>query len=132
MHQLVLRPIQGNYVICKLDPQHDVTPWLAKVGQSEGFYSITRTEDELSIVCHESDAPDFAEVESGWWMLRIVGTLAFDLTGIVASITSAIAGAEVGVFVISTYDTDYILVKSHDFSQAVDAIRNAGHVVESA
>jgi hypothetical protein len=73
-----------------------------------------------------------ARVESGWRALRIVGPLAFDLVGVIASVTVPLAGAEVGVFVLSTFDTDLVLVKDEDLDRAVDVLGGAGHRVTPA
>ena len=73
------------------------------------------------------DEPSGAEVEAGWRALRIVGPLAFDLVGIIASVTVPLAAADVGVFVVSTYDTDLVLVHEEDLDRAIDVLDTAGH-----
>jgi hypothetical protein len=93
------------------------------------LYSATRTAEELSVVCHEGDEPAGARVEAGWRALRVVGPLAFDLVGVIASLSVPLAAADIGVFVVSTYDTDLVLVKEGDLDAAVDALRAAAHHV---
>ena len=93
---------------------------------------MTRTTEELSIVCAEAQIPATVLCESGWRLFKIDAVMDFSLVGIVAGISAAIAGANVGIFVLSTYNTDYILVRQPDFSVAAAALRTAGYkVVES-
>jgi hypothetical protein len=119
--ELVLEPWALS--VCRLDPD---SPWPPPPADSP-VYSVTRTPDELSVVCCVGDEPDGSRVESGWRALRVVGPLAFDLVGIVASVTVPLAEADVGVFVISTYDTDLVLVKRSDIDLAVRTLDAAGH-----
>ena len=118
----------GRYSVCRLDPGR---PWPTPPAGAR-LYSATRTIDELSVVCLEGDEPAGARVEPGWRALRIVGPLAFDLVGVIASVTVPLAGSEVGVFVVSTYDTDLVLVKDEDVGRAIDALGGAGHRVRPA
>ena len=118
----------GRYSVCRLDPGRS---WPTPPSGSR-LYSATRTTDELSIVCGEGDEPEGGRVEAGWRCLRIVGPLAFELVGVVASVTVPLAAAEVGVFVVSTYDTDLVLVQDDDLDQAIDALVGAGHGVGPA
>ena len=88
------------------------------------------TDDELSLVCETRLAPDDAlSAEHGWRALRIAGSMAFDETGIIAGITETLAAKDVGVFVISTYDTDYILIKEIAYRAGVSALSMAGYKV---
>ena len=94
---------------------------------SGGFVSITRTEEELSIVCDERFVPfEFVAVERGFRMLMVEGPLDFSLTGVMASIAGPLAEAGVSMFAISTYDTDYVLVREERLAEAVEALRGAG------
>jgi hypothetical protein len=94
------------------------------------FFSITRTADELSVVCQQSLVPDDIRCERDWRCLRVAGTMAFSMVGVVAALVTALAEAGVSVFVVSTFDTDYLLVKEHDLEKAVAALRAAGHEVQ--
>jgi len=94
---------------------------------SPGFLSITRTEDELSIVCAEDVAAGLARVDSGWRAMKVQGPFAFDQTGILASFLDPLAVAAIGIFAVSTFDTDYILVKSENLAKALAALKQAGH-----
>ena len=118
---LVLDP--APLAVCRLPPG---APWPAPPPGAD-LYSVTRTTAELSVVCHEGDEPDGARVEAGWRALQVVGPLAFDLVGVIASLTVPLAEATIGVFVVSTFDTDLVLVKDADLATAVDALHTAGH-----
>jgi len=90
------------------------------------------TADELSVVCHEGDEPPGARVEGGWRALAVVGPLDFDQVGILSSITVPLAAVDIGVFVVSTFDTDLVLVKDSDIDAAIDALCAVGHRIASA
>jgi hypothetical protein len=91
---------------------------------------VTRSDTELSVVCREEDVPAGASAERGWRALEVAGPLDFSLTGIVASLVSPLADAAVPIFVLSTFDTDYLLVREPDLPRAVEALRAAGHTVD--
>jgi hypothetical protein len=95
------------------------------------FTSITRTADELSVVCSESAVPQGAECETGWRILKIEGPLDFALTGILLSVAKPLADAGVSIFTVSTYDTDYVMVKEQDIDKAMRALTAAGHRVRT-
>jgi len=98
---------------------------------SEGFWSITRTQDELSLVCPSNCVPDACERrEDGWRALRVAGTLDFSLIGILAPILHCLADAGVSVFALSTYDTDYILIRETSLSAAQSVLSAAGYHLE--
>ena len=96
---------------------------------AEPFVAVTRTPDETSIVCDQASTPPGARVESGWRALRVRGPLAFEVVGVVASVSTALANEGVPIFVISTFDTDYVLVKEQSLERAISALRLAGHDV---
>ncbi|OZM74403.1 amino acid-binding protein [Amycolatopsis antarctica] len=108
-----------------------VVPPVLTDPNADGLVSITRTATELSIVCPESLVPQGVSVDGRWRLLSVRGPLAFTLTGIIAALSSELAAAGVAIFSISTFDTDHVLVKSDDLARATDALRAAGHVVES-
>lgn len=95
------------------------------------WYSLTRTDDELSVVAPE--ALDFGpgDREAGWSCLQIRGVLDFGMVGVVAEIARVLADAKVCIFTVSTYNTDYFLVKSAEIDTAIGALTAAGHVVQS-
>ncbi len=92
-------------------------------GQKNGeFFSATRTSDELSIVCCEKNIPEDIKCEKNWRILKIEGPLDFSLIGILASISSILAERKISIFAVSTYDTDYILIRDSDVNDAVEAL----------
>jgi uncharacterized protein len=114
--------------ICRLEPGAELPDWIP----GAGFWSITRTPEELSLVCAEGRAPEAAHCENGWRCLKVEGPLDFSLVGILANLAGVLAAAGVSIFAISTFDTDYLLVKSVILSQALSALRSAGHVVNES
>ena len=127
MPTLTLTVMPGRLVVCRLDPQAAVPDWAF----SGDFFSITRTTDELSIVCSESDVPEGVLCERGWVGLKVEGPLDFSLTGVLASLAQPLAEAGLSLFAISTYDTDYLLVKARDLDRAVAVLAEAEHTVRS-
>ena len=91
--------------------------------------SLTRTENELSIVSSSSEVPVDATVEAGWRCLRVEGPLAFEMTGVLAALSAPLAEAEIPIFVVSTYDTDYLLVKAADLERACSTLSDEGHTI---
>ena len=122
---LALSLLPDNYSICRLGPEADIPPW----AQGGDFFSITRTKEELSLVCSQEVVPDDVQCEQGWRCIMVVGPLDFSLTGILASLTSSLAEAGISVFAISTFDTDYLLVKADNLKRAVLKLKEAGHDV---
>ncbi len=94
-----------------------------------GFFSVTRTTDELSIVCESSIVLDAQETDMGWRMLKVLGPLDFSLVGILAGLAQTLAAASISIFAISTYDTDYLLLKADKLEQAQTVLRAAGYEV---
>ncbi len=95
------------------------------------FWSLTRTGSELSVVTEEELIPQNWLSEKGWRCLRVNGPLEFDVIGVVSSISSILADAQIPIFVISTYDTDYILIHQQHLEKGIDALLQAGHLVSS-
>ena len=93
------------------------------------FFSVTRTPDELSVVCPEDGVPHGVRREGGWRALEVEGPLEFSLVGVLSSVVTPLAGAGVSIFAVSTYDTDYVLVKDEQLDLAVAALRARGHEV---
>lgn len=127
MEHMELRVLPDRLAVARLP--HD-TAW-SGLGRGTGFLSLTRTSAELSIVCAEDDVPDGATVERGWTALEVVGPLDFAMVGVMASLTKPLADVGVSVFVISTFDTDYVLVHGSAVETAVQALRAAGHAVHA-
>src|SRR5436305_13316986 len=125
---LTLLDVAGRFAVCKLPPGSAVPAW-ATAGD---VFSVTRTGDELSVVCRQELVPAGTQAEVGWRCLRVAGAMPFTLVGVLASLTVPIAKAGVGVFAVSTFDTDYLFIKEAEFTEAVDALCAAGHRVERA
>ena len=117
--------MRGRYAVARLDAQAQVPSW-----PRGELVSITRTPDQLSIVCDEDAVPQEVRAEHGWRCLAVEGPIPFEMTGVAASLTNALADARISVFVLSTFDTDYVLVKDEAFERACDALRTAGHDVD--
>ena len=120
-----LRLLAGGYAVCGLAADAAIPEWA--VGGS--FVSLTRTRDELSVVCAEDLVPAGTKCEGGWRVFQVAGPLEFSLTGVLAAIAAPLANAGVSIFAISTFDTDYVLVKEENLVKAVEALRGAGHRV---
>jgi len=124
---LTLAVRDGALAVVRLAPDAPVPSWLP----ATGFTSVTRTADELSVVCPADAVPhgDGVPAEAGWVRLELAGPFEFTLTGILAAVLVPLADAGVGIFALSTYDTDHVLVKGAQLGDAVTALRAAGHVV---
>ena len=122
---LTLELLPDVYSICRLDPQADIPSWVL-----EGdFLSITRTKNELSLVCSQERVPHVVECDKGWRCIMVRGPLDLSLVGILASLTSSLAEVDISIFAISTYETDYLLVKGENLRRAVLKLKEAGHDV---
>ncbi len=119
--KLEIQVLPGEYAVWQL-PADAPPPRI----EGAGFLSVTRTPDELSVVSPADSVPDGVPAETGFRCLAVAGPLAFDLTGVVAGLSTPLAEAEVPIFVISTFDTDYLLVRSEDLSRARRALTAAG------
>ncbi len=119
--QIRLEWIPGRYAVCRLDPSAAIPPWAQGGGP---LLSITRSENELSIVADQDLVPADIKSERNWAAMRVQGQLDFALIGILAKLTSALAEAKISCFAISTFDTDYILVKEDNVQAAEKAIGN--------
>jgi hypothetical protein len=122
---LALDILPDELAVCRLAADDPVPDW----ARSRGFTSVTRTEDELSVVCSANAVPDGITHTPGWRALAVRGPLDFGLVGILAGLSTVLAEAEVSIFAISTHDTDYVLVRAHQLDQAVAALEAAGYRV---
>ena len=130
-HQLEFLP--GCFAVCRLPPDSEVPEWVPEGGKDAGFsafYSVTRTPDELSIIAAESSVPAAEKSERGFRLLRVAGTLDFSAVGILSALVAPLAKAEIPVLSVSTFDTDYLLIRNQRVEKAVAALREAGHTVE--
>lgn len=122
---LPLRVLGERLAVCRLEPGAKMPAWAT----ASQLFSVTRTPDELSVVCPEEHVPPGTTSEKGWRALEVEGALDFSLIGVLASLTVPLAEGGVGVFAISTYRTDYLLVKEEALDLAVAALRGRGHRV---
>jgi uncharacterized protein len=127
MHSLHVSLLPGVYAICRFSVSAPVPSWTE---HATALLSITRTPDELSIVCEAALVPPEAQAERGWSCLRVRGPLDFALVGVLAAIVEPLAKARISVFATSTYDTDYVLVRTSSLEQTIAALERAGHQVE--
>ncbi|GLV59985.1 amino acid-binding protein [Dictyobacter sp. S3.2.2.5] len=116
--------LEMELAVCRLGPEEEVPIWAVR---RTGFFSLTATEDELSLVCVADAVPEGVRCERGWRALKVIGPLDFSLVGILASLSDTLARAQVSIFAVSTFDTDYILFKEAQLAQASTALRQGGH-----
>ena len=123
--QLALLPY--SIAIARLSPGQEIPQW---AWEHREFLSVTCTADELSIVCLDSSVPAHVRSEKGWVAIKVRGPLDFSLTGILAALASPLAADGIPIFALSTFDTDYVLVKEQDLLRAKKALERAGHTFE--
>ena len=120
---LTLKKLKQEFAICKL---HD----LVDADLRKEYFLLSKTDEEISLVCPVEDVPLSVESRSyGWYVFRVEGVLDFSLIGILAKISSILAEAEIGIFVVSTYNTDYVFTRKDDFDSAMDRLSDAGYKV---
>ena len=118
-----LKRIDYNLTVCKVAD-------IADISTDADFYFIGKTDEEISLVCKTEDTPaDTTARDDGWRGFRIQGVLDFSLIGILSRISGILAENKIGIFAVSTFNTDYILVKEKDFERALDVLRRGGYVV---
>lgn len=118
-----LRILEGPYTICKMKT-------IADAPLDGEFVFVAKTDEELSLVCRTEQVPvETLEREDGWKSLGIIGTMEFTLVGVIAGISAVLAAEKLGIFVVSTFNTDYILVKEKDLDQAVQALERSGYSI---
>lgn len=118
-----LKKIEHNLTVCKVCDVSDIDI-------TSGFYFIGKTDEELSLVCKTEDTPaDTIERDDGWKGFRIQGTLDFSLIGILSKLSGILADHKIGIFAVSTYNTDYILVKKENYDRALKALTSEGYII---
>jgi len=125
--RLSLTLLPHPLAICRLEAGAQVPQWAI----AAPWWSITRTPDELSVVCAEACVPEGVNASRGWTALRFAGPLPLDQTGILSSVTAPLAAGRVSVFALATYETDYVLIPAAQRAVAIDALERAGHRVGS-
>ncbi|MBZ5540346.1 MAG: ACT domain-containing protein [Acidobacteriia bacterium] len=122
---LKLALLPGRFAIARLAPRAEVPAWAWK----GSFVCVTRTAEELSILCEEAQVPAHVHSERGRRLLRVQGKLAFSISGILAALCIPLAAAGISIFVVSTFDTDYLLVSDPHLQSAIEALEKAGHSI---
>ena len=119
-----LKILPYSLTVCKVEKITDIDT-------SSEFFFIGKTDEEISLVCRTEDTPSAVSArEDGWKGFRIEGILDFSLIGILSKISAILADNKIGIFAVSTYNTDYILVKEEDLERAEEALSKAGYVVK--
>ncbi|MDH6269870.1 hypothetical protein M2360_005302 [Rhizobium sp. SG_E_25_P2] len=123
MPSVTLKLLDGDYVVSRLSPTAAIPAW----ADGEGFVSISRSDEELSILCRAERVPADIRQDGGWACLKLQGPFAFDETGVVLSVVAPLSNAGLGVFVVSTFDGDHLLVKRAAIDPAKAQLLAAGH-----
>jgi uncharacterized protein len=122
-HKLKFSRVPGSFAVCRLSSNASIPDW-AIAGT---FVSVTRTPDELSVVCLEAQVPAGVQHENDWACLKLEGPFPFAETGILTSFVQPLSDRAIPVFAISTFDTDYVLVKNSWLETALGILKDAGH-----
>ena len=128
VHALDLSVLPGTLAVCRLPAGAASPPWL----DAEAFAAVVRTPDETSVVCGAAAVPAGVRAERGWRAIRVAGPLDFALTGVLLSLLRPLASAGVAVYALSTFDTDYLLVREAALDDALAALSGAGHRIAPA
>jgi uncharacterized protein len=123
--QLRISILPHVLAVARLPPDAPLPSWI-----HGAFTSVTRTSHELSIVCDEDAVPNDVKAERTWRALMVDGPIPFEMTGVAAALVAPLAAARISVFLVATFDTDYVLVKGDVMTHAVEVLRGAGHHVE--
>ena len=127
LKKLTLKILPNRLAVCRLNADAPLPDWI----DESDFSSITRTEAELTIVCDEVLVASGTTSETGWRCIKVEGPLDFSEIGIVLSLTQPLAESGVSVFLISTFDRDYLMVKEKDLAETIDVLTAAGHRVRT-
>ncbi|MCK4984650.1 MAG: ACT domain-containing protein [Desulfobacterales bacterium] len=127
LKKLTLKILPNRLAVCRLNADAPLPDWI----DESDFSSVTRTEAELTIVCDQELVASGTTSETGWRCIKVEGPLDFSEIGIVLSLTQPLAESGVAVFLISTFDTDYLMVKEKDLANAIDALSAQGHQVKA-
>jgi uncharacterized protein len=122
---LILHVLPETLAVCRLPADAPIPAWAT----AESFFSITRTADELSIVCSQQFVPTGMEASHGWRALKLHGPFDFEQVGILLRVAEPLAAAGISILPIATYETDYVLVQEERLETAVAILQQAGHVV---
>jgi len=123
-----LHLLAGTFAICRLPASTPLPEWAQR---STGVMSLTRTPDELSIICVETHAPADVQCRRGYRALQVAGPLPFEAVGILAGLARPLAEAGISILAVATYDTDYVFVHASDLARAMLALRGAGYAIDT-
>jgi uncharacterized protein len=123
VRKLKFSQVPGSFAVCRLPAKAAVPEWALQ----GSFFSVTRTHDELSIVCLAAQVPPELHPETDWACLKLEGPFPFSETGILTSFVQPLSDRAIPIFAVSTFDTDYVLVKHAWVEKAVEALQAAGH-----
>lgn len=124
-HLLNLTVLEAVLGVCRLEPGGEIPGWACR----EPFFSITRTSEELSVICPEPQIPEGLRCERGWRAIKLEGPFDFGQIGVLLAIAEPLAEAGISILAQSTFDTDYVLVRAEQLQDAVAALGSAGHRV---
>ncbi len=124
--KLTVSLLSDTFAICRLDRDAPIPDWAL----GAHFVSLTRTSEELFVVCPQTQVPEEVKRDAGWRCLKVEGPLDLSATGVLASFVTPLAREGISVFAVSTYDTDYLLVKQKDLEKAVMVLSQNGHQVK--
>jgi hypothetical protein len=119
-----LKQLSGMYAIAQLSCNEDIPKW----ADGKGFVSITRTDDELSVVCIQSRIPPEIKIDAGWKCFKFVGPFAFDESGVILSVIQPLSTNGLGVFIVATFDGDILLLKNEIVEISKKLLINSGHI----
>jgi uncharacterized protein len=125
IRSLRLSVLEERLAVCRLDPGSEPPAW----AMAARFFSVTRTADELSVVCSEQDVPPEVLCERGWRAFKLEGPFEFGMMGVLSSVAVPLAEREVSILTIATYDTDYVFVQESQLNLAARALRERGHEI---
>jgi len=125
--KLDLSILPETLAVCRLNQDSQIPEWTL---ENSTFFAITKTREELSIVCEQALVPEDIKAEKDWRAFKVEGPLDFSLTGILADLSTPLAVASLSIFAISTFDTDYILVKSNNLDQATQILSQTCNILD--
>jgi hypothetical protein len=117
--------LEGLFAVCRLDKKAPIPDWAV----SEPFFSVTRTDDELSVVCPQEGIPGGFDCEAGWRCFKIESPFEFDLTEAISSVAAPLAEADIVMFIMATQDSDYLMVKESELERTISVVSQAGYQV---
>jgi uncharacterized protein len=124
--KLKLSILPQKYAVCRLDPNGHIPHW-ALLG--DDFISLTRTRNELSIICLQENVPQETTAEREWRCAKVEGPFDFSLAGIHVSLAIPLAEADISILAIATYETDHLLIQEKDLGRAIQVLEQAGHQI---